>query len=52
MINMVDTLKFPNGYDVIVCRRDDIMDCIEKNITDKELVLEVINNCELNIINL
>ena len=47
-MNMADTLKFPNGYDVIVCRRDDIMECIDENIIDKELVLEVINNCELN----
>ena len=47
-MNMTDTLKFPNGYDVVVCRRDDIMECIDENIIDKELVLEVINNCELN----
>ena len=51
MMNMADTLKFPNGYDVVVCRRDDIMECIDENIIDKELVLEVINNCELNAAN-
>lgn len=44
---MEDTLKFPNGgYDVKVCRRQDILDCIEKNITDKDVALAIVDHCE------
>ena len=44
---MADTLKFPNGgYDVTICRRQDIIDCIDKNIVDKDIALAVINHCE------
>ena len=32
---MADTFKFPNGgYDVTICRKQDILDCIDKNIID------------------
>ena len=44
---MADTLKFPNGgYDVTICRRQDIIDCIDKNIVDQDIALAVINHCE------
>ncbi len=49
---MNDTIKFPNGgYDVVICRRQDIIDCIEKNITDKEVALAIIDNCEFQAAN-
>lgn len=46
---MADTFKFPNGgYDVIVCRKKDILDCIDKNIIDKDVALAIVDNCEFN----
>lgn len=49
---MSDTFKFPNGgYDVIVCRKQDIMDCLDANIIDKEVVLAVISQCEVDATN-
>lgn len=47
--NMPITKQFPNGgYDVTVCRKQDILDCLDANIIDKELVLAVISQCELD----
>lgn len=44
---MEDTFKFPNGgYDVTICRKKDILDCIDNNIVDKEVALAVISHCE------
>lgn len=44
---MSDIFKFPyNGYDVVICRKQDILDCIDKNIIDKEVALEIVENCE------
>lgn len=44
---MNDTRTFPNdGYEVVVCRRQDILDCIDENIIDKEIALSIINHCE------
>ena len=34
---MEDTYKFPGGYDVAVFRKQDVLDCIDKNIIDKFL---------------
>lgn len=46
---MSDTYKFPNGgYDVIVCKRQDILDCIDKNIVDKEIALAIVDQCEMD----
>jgi len=45
---MPDIFKFPNGYDVTVCRKEDILKCIDENITDKEVVLAVIEQCEID----
>lgn len=45
---MEDTFKFPNGYDVKICRKSDIIDCIEKNITDKDIALAIVEHCEFN----
>lgn len=44
---MADTFKFPNGgYDVTICRKQDILDCINKNIIDKDIAIAVVEHCE------
>ena len=44
---MADTFKFPNGgYDVTICRKQDILDCIDKNIIDKDIALAIVEHCE------
>lgn len=49
---MADTFKFPNGgYDVTICRKQDIIDCIEKNITDKEVAMAIVEHCEFQAAN-
>ena len=49
---MADTFKFPNGgYDVTVCRKQDIIDCLDKNVIDKEVVLAIITQCEVDATN-
>lgn len=46
---MEQTRKFPNTtHDVTVVRKKDVLDCIDKNITDKELALEIIKRCEID----
>lgn len=49
---MADTFKFPNGgYDVRVCRKQDILDCIDKNIIDKDIALAIVEQCEMDAAN-
>ena len=48
---MQDTYKFPNGYDVTVVRKQDIIDCLDDNIIDKDVVLAVINQLEVDSAN-
>lgn len=49
---MADVYRFPNrGYDVVVCKKQDILDCIDKNITDKEVLIDIIKQCELDAAN-
>lgn len=49
---MADIFKFPNGgYDVTICRKQDILDCIDKNIIDKDVALEIIEHCEFQAAN-
>lgn len=44
---MADTFKFPNGgYDVTICRKQDIIDCIDKNIIDKDVAMAIVEHCE------
>ena len=48
---MEETFKFPgSGYDVHVVRKQDVLDCIEDNIIDKEIALEVVKRCEIDAI--
>lgn len=45
---MSEVFKFPNGgYDVTVCKKQDILDCIDENIVDKEIALAIVEHCEL-----
>lgn len=44
---MADVFKFPNdGYEVIVCKKHDILACIDDNIIDKDIALEIVQQCE------
>lgn len=44
---MADVYRFPNGgYEVTVCKKQDILDCLDKNITDKEVLLDIIKQLE------
>ena len=45
---MLDTYKFPGGYDVKVVRKQDIIDCININIVDKEVALALVQQCEID----
>lgn len=46
-----ETRKFPGGYTVRVVRKEDILATIDANITDKDVVLDVIKHCELSAAN-
>lgn len=49
---MSEVYKFPNGgYDVIVLKRKDILECIDNNIIDKEIALAIVEQCELDVSN-
>ena len=43
---MAEIFKFPNGYNVPVYRKKDILDCIDKNIIDKDVALLLVGYCE------
>ena len=46
---MSEQFKFPNGgYEVTVLRKQDILDCIEDNIIDKEIALAIVEQCEID----
>lgn len=46
---MSEIYKFPNGgYDVVVMKRKDVLKCIDDNIIDKDIALDIIEHCELN----
>ena len=48
---MEETYKFPGGNDVKVVRKQDIVDCINTNIVDKEVALAIVQQCELDAAN-
>lgn len=49
---MADTFKFPNnGYEVTVLRKQDVLDCIDENIIDKDIALAIIEQCEISAAN-
>lgn len=43
---MIGTYKFPNGNDVNVYKREDIIKCISLNITDQSIALALVEDCE------
>lgn len=48
---MADTFRFPNGYDVRVLRKEDVLASIEHNIIDKEVALAIVKQCEIDAAN-
>ena len=49
---MSENFKFPNGgFDVLVLRKQDILDCIDKNIIDKDVALDIVRQCEVDATN-
>lgn len=49
---MADLYKFPNGgYEVEVVKKQDILDCIDENILDKDIALEIITQLEVDAAN-
>jgi len=49
---MDTTIKMPNGgYDIKVVRKEDICNCIEDNIIDKDVMLAFINQLEVDATN-
>lgn len=48
---MADTFKFPNGYDVQVLRKEDIIELIDDNTIDKDLLLTLVKECESDCAN-
>lgn len=47
---MSDTYKFPNnGYEVTVCKKQDIIDCINANIIDKDIAFAIVSNLEKQV---
>lgn len=48
---MEDTYKFPGGFDVKVVRKQDVVECINSNIVDKEVALALVQQCEIDAAN-
>lgn len=48
---MAETFKFPNGYDVRVLRKKDVLESIDDNIIDKDIALEIVKCCEIDATN-
>lgn len=47
---MSQKMKFPHGgYDVNVVRKQEVLDCIDDNIIDKEIALDVIKQLEIDV---
>lgn len=50
--SMSEIYKFPNGgYEVVVLKRQDVLDCIDANIIDKEIAFAIVAQCELDAAN-
>lgn len=47
---MSHSIRYPGGnYELCVFNREDILDCIDKNITDKDVAISVIEKCEADV---
>lgn len=46
---MTDFYKFPdNGYEIKIVRKEDVLNCIDSNIIDKDIALEIIKRLEID----
>lgn len=45
---MTDSYKFPGGKEVKVVRKQDVIECINCNIVDKEVALAIVQQCEID----
>lgn len=45
------TNKFPKGYDVSIVKKSDVLKCIDDNILDKDIALELITQLEVDVAN-
>ena len=45
---MSDVFKFPNGYDVTVLRKEDVIKSIHDNIIDTDIALAIIEKLEID----
>lgn len=46
---MISTIQLPGGgYDIKVVRKEDIIDCIDTNIVDKDIALAIIEQIEVD----
>ena len=43
--------RYPKGNEVRVVRKADILKCIDENIIDKEIALEIVTQCEIDAAN-
>ena len=49
---MPESRKFPpEGYQVTVLRKADVLKCIDDNIIDKEIALDIVRRCEIDATN-
>lgn len=49
---MANTRSFPNGgYDIVVCRKEDILQTIDNTIIDKDVALALIEQLEVDAAN-
>lgn len=48
---MSEIRNYPNGYEITICKRRDILDCLDKNIIDKQVVSSVIEELEDDLLN-
>lgn len=50
-VDKLDFRRFPKGYSVRVVRKEDIIATLDANVTDKDVVLDVIKHCEVSAAN-
>lgn len=49
---MPESRKFPpDGYQVTVLRKQDVLKCIDDNILDKQIALDIVRRCEIDATN-
>nr|DAG89502.1 MAG TPA: DNA binding protein [Crassvirales sp.] len=43
------TITFPEGFDITICTKHDILETLDKNVVDKEIMYDLIKSLECNI---